>query len=110
MLKLPIRLTVTVLLKLSSGWAPSLPTVLTAGAMPAAVGVLADVAAHERGGRLAAQLSRQRLALVGLQVGDDDLRAALHQRAHRAFAQARCAAGDDENLVRDVHVLLLTLT
>src|SRR5512137_2680451 len=35
MLKLPIRLTVIVFVNVCSGCAPSLPTVLTAGAMPA---------------------------------------------------------------------------
>jgi NAD(P)-dependent dehydrogenase (short-subunit alcohol dehydrogenase family) len=35
MLKLPIRLTVMVLLKTASAWAPFLPTVFSAGAMPA---------------------------------------------------------------------------
>src|SRR6218665_909176 len=35
MLKLPIRLTVTARLKTASAWAPFLPTVFSAGAMPA---------------------------------------------------------------------------
>ena len=118
MLKLPIRLTVITLAKTASGCAPSLPTVLTAGAMPAqltrpislpsaggrgddglAVGLLADVALDED----AADLLGDRFAALDLQVGDDDLAAVRRQHARRAFAQARRAAGDDEDLACDVH-------
>ena len=44
---------------------------------------------------------------LDLQVGDDDLGAVHGEHARRALAEARGAAGDDEDLACDVHVLLL---
>ena len=52
----------------------------------------------------AADLGGERLAALGLQVGDDDLAAVRREHARRAFAEARGAAGDDEDLACDVHV------
>ena len=41
-----------------------------------------------------------------MQVGNDDAATVRHQHARRAFTEARCAAGDNENLALDVHGLL----
>jgi L-alanine-DL-glutamate epimerase-like enolase superfamily enzyme len=67
-----------------------------------AVGFLADVALDEQ----AAYLVRHVLAGFYLQVGDHHLAAVSGQHARRAFAQARGAAGDDEDLACDIHVPL----
>ena len=68
-----------------------------------AVGLLAHVAAHEA----AAQLLGDGFSTLGLQVGDEHLAAVGREHARRAFAQARCAASDDEDFACDVHELLL---
>jgi L-alanine-DL-glutamate epimerase-like enolase superfamily enzyme len=118
MLKLPIRLTVMVLLNRASAvralLAHGLGRRRDAGAVDQAhqlahgqgrghgglaVGFLADVALDE----LAADLRRHGLAALDLQVGDHDLAAVGRQHARRAFTQARSAAGDDECLACDVH-------
>lgn len=46
-------------------------------------------------------LSHRGLALVDLQVGDDDLATASREYARRALAKSGRAAGDDKNLARD---------
>jgi hypothetical protein len=60
---------------------------------------LRHIAAHED----AADLGRQRLTLVGLHIGHHHGGTGGGQHARRAFAQARGAAGDDEDLASDVH-------
>jgi hypothetical protein len=70
-----------------------------------AVGFLRDVAAHEA----AADLGRDRLAPIRLQVGDHDLGAVLGEHPRRAFAEAGSAAGDDEYLACDFHGFSLSL-
>ena len=65
--------------------------------------LLADVAADEP----AAELARDRRAAIGLEVGDDDLRALAGQHPGRALAEAGSAAGDDEYLALDLHGNLL---
>ena len=64
-----------------------------------AVGLVAHIALHER----AADFLGHSLAFFGLHVGNDHGAALGGQHACRAFAQARCAAGDDEYLALDVH-------
>ena len=125
MLNVPIRLIVTTLANEPSACGPSLPIVFSPIAMPAqftrpwrppkvltasstaalAVRFARHVALDEAG--LRAELLRQRLAPVGLQVGDDDVGAARVQRPHRAFAEARRAAGDDERAGLQIHDLAL---
>src|SRR5216110_628742 len=53
--------------------------------------LVGDVRLHE----LAAGLGGDRLAAVGVQVGDDDGAACGGERARRGLAQAACPAGDD---------------
>ena len=55
------------------------------------------------GDELAADLGGQRLALVGLQVGDDHPGAPLGEAAGDGRADARGAAGDDRCCSGDVH-------
>ena len=64
-----------------------------------AVGLLGDVAADEA----AADFLGHFLALVGLEIGDDDLATVLGEHPRRAFAEAGSASGDDENLASDFH-------
>jgi hypothetical protein len=68
-----------------------------------AVGFVAHIALDES----AAQFFGHSLAFLGLHVGDHHLAAVGRQHASGAFTQARCAAGDDENLALNVHVSLL---
>ena len=65
-----------------------------------AVGFLGDVAMHVA----LTQFLGQGFARLVLQVGDHHLGAVGHQHAYGAGAQAGCAAGNDEYLVRDFHV------
>jgi hypothetical protein len=122
MLKLPTRLTMMVLVnrqRVRAVLAHGLDGRRDAGAVDQAhqlaqrrgrghhglaVGFLADVALDED----AADLLGHGLAALDLQVGDDDLAAVGGQHARRAFAQARRAAGDDEDLACDVHGMLLS--
>src|SRR5213592_1419494 len=55
--------------------------------------------------RLCPELPRERLALVGLKVGDDDVRAGFGEHLGGSFAEARGAAGDDEGAAFDLHGL-----
>src|SRR6185437_6346794 len=75
------------------------------GDRPLGVVFAADVAGDEA----APGCLGDRLAPLGLQIGDDDLAAMLGEHPDRAFAEARCAAGDDEDLACDVHVLLRSI-
>ena len=64
---------------------------------------VADIALHKG----ATDVFGNGLAFFNLHVGHHHLAAVGRQHACRAFAQARCAAGDDENLACDVHGKLL---
>ncbi len=64
-----------------------------------AVGFLADIAFDKS----AADFLGNRLAFFSLHVGNHDLGAVVRQHARRAFAQARCAAGDDKYFACDIH-------
>ncbi len=63
--------------------------------------LVGDVALDER--RPLAELRRQRLALLRIQVRDRDLRAALVQRACRRLAQPGRASGNDCSASLDPH-------
>ena len=90
-------------------WAQPVPAQQTAirsgPAAPAAADgglhrvLVADVAGDE----LQTQLAGQRAALVGVDVGDRDLRATLVQGAHGRLAEARGAPDDDRCAVLDHH-------
>ena len=120
MLKLPIRLTLIVLANERERMRAFLADGLdAAGAMPAQLTRPTSLPSADRGGhdapgrRLPGATSQRtkrppisaatRLALVGLQIGDDDLAAVLGEHARRAFAEAGGAAGDDEDLACDFH-------
>ena len=64
-----------------------------------------DVGLLERGRR--AELRRQRLAAVAVDVGDDDLRAFLDEQLDDAAAQPAGATGDDRDLPRELGWLML---
>jgi hypothetical protein len=51
----------------------------------------------------AAQLGRNGLAFVVLHVGDNYLCAVLGQQSCCTFTQAGCAAGDNKNIIFDLH-------
>ena len=122
--KVPTRLIATTFLKASRSWAesysPSLPTVRCAQPIPAEqtrarrvpsddgpvdgrpdLGGVGDVDGDE----LAADLARDRLALLGVEVGHHDLRAERGQLAGAGRADARRASGDDGRCSLEVHGL-----
>ncbi len=118
MLKVPTRLMLTARWNTSSGCGPSLPTVLTAGATPAQLtrprsvpmadggvddGLAVGFRVTSQRDELALQLGSQCLARLGLHVGDDDLAAVLGEHARGGGAKARRAAGDDEDVILDLH-------
>ena len=70
-----------------------------------AIGFIADIALYKG----AANFLGNGFAFFGLHVGNDYLAALGRQHARCAFAQARCAAGDDKYLACDVHEMLLKM-
>jgi hypothetical protein len=65
------------------------------------VRALGDVAAH--GDRLVADRSRGLPRRLGIDVDDRNTRAFACERLGDAFAEARCRAGDERNLVVETH-------
>ena len=99
---MPIRLTVTVIRNGSNWCGPRLPAVFSAQPTPAQQTEMrtpSGTAASTCSGSVTSQRTnvapsslRERLALLGVEVGDRHLRARLRQPARGGRAEARCAA------------------
>ncbi len=118
MLKVPTRLMLMALAKVSRRCGPSRPTTFSEGAMPAQLtsacrwpkalsarstaacaSLLAgDVGEGEADGR--AQFGGQGFARGAIGVGDDDRAAFSDEQPRCGRAQSRCAAGDKEDVIR----------
>ena len=111
MLNEPTRLTLMVLLNVLRLCAPDLPTVFSAGAMPAQlikpnsgpIFVAASTAAWASASLLTSHLTKvppngrgHRLAFFNLHISDHHLCAVFGQHASRALAQPRGTPSDDE--------------
>ncbi len=125
MLKVPTRLMFTAFANVSRRCGPSRPTTFSEGAMPAqftrpcrwpkawsarstAALPSFSLVTSVRAKRAAlAQFAGHGLARGAIHIGDDDKSAFGYQKPRRRRAQPRCAAGNKEDMILDLHGKLL---
>ena len=118
---MPTRLMLIARAKLASACGPSLPTTFSPCTMPAqltrpcrppkpstaaataACALASSVTSVRTKRTAAAELGGERVALGLLEIGDDDAPPPSTEHPHRRGAEARRAAGDDEDAVGDLH-------
>ena len=120
-LNVPIRLMLIARAKPESECGPSLPTTFSPWTMPAqltrpctppnassaaataAMPLASSVTSVRTNFDASPSSSRERAAIVFLEIGDHDIAAAVDDHTRRRSAEARCAAGDNERAALDLH-------
>ncbi len=126
MLKVPTRLMFTAFANVSRRCGPSRPATFSEGAMPAqftrpcrwpktavasstaALPSFSLVTSVESKAGSFAQFVGQGFASGAIHIGDDDKSAFGNQKPRRRSAQPRCAAGNKEDMILDLHGKLLS--